>query len=1169
VNCAGLSRGGQASRSYRAGHKRGRLGTGETWWVGWSLDTWCIHCRRVGAGGNVTGLEAAVAAAAKAVVQRAGREWLAGNAAKSERERDLAELIQVSFTDRFVRRRLERQLGDIADSVERRLGVLIVVEFGGLTDNDRAAVFAEVTAALERADLSDAALLQDDADPAKLARRMRARMPPSSWQLGDAGARLYAVALDECCDCLIRIIRQLPQFPSRAAVETLSRLSSLGEQVGLLLDRLPARSLDAPTGTGGDAEFERRYLEYLSNSLDEVELFGVRVENYRPRAALSAAYTSLNVTAQETAAALAGPHPLKFATLTGESGMHQRLPAMRAETALARFPRTLLRGQAGSGKSTLLRWIAVMAARGGFTGDLADWNGRVPFLIKLRSHAEGVLPQPEGFVSGPLGGLMPAGWAHRVLSQGRALFLADGVDELPAPRRPAVRQWLRDLLTAYPQVRAIVSSRPSAAESRWLAGEGFSPVMLDPMGPAEIRELVRQWHIAIRHASSLPCLPEELPGYEGALLARLEAGAHLRALAATPLLAAMMCALNLDRATHLPRDRMGLYAAALDLLLERRDAERDIPAHREISLEREQKTRILQDLAWQLTVFGRAEIATATVLKRVAEKTASMPRITAAPAAILEHLIQRSGVIREPIPGRIDFVHRTVQEYLAAAQAADNADIEPLIARAHLDQWRETVIMAAGHANAPLRGQLLTGLLDRADAEPRQRHRLRLLTGACLETVPDIPPDLRHRVDACLASLIPPRSTAEARPLASAGEEVLRRLPARLESLPTGAAVATVRTAWLINGAQAMDCLARYASDPRGKVQDELVKAWSYFDPHEYARHVLADAPLRQGRLTIDDPALLPGVRHLRNLRALRVDLPENADLSCLSGAPALTRLYAQRTTAGAFPLLAEHTSLREVDLYDMEGSVDDPTPLLALPHLRKFGVYGGQFVSDLGFLTRLPQLSELGLPMLGVEDFTPLHSQPALDYLYLFDCTNLKNIATLGPLTSLRSLSLGGAPLRDGSIREIVTAWPQLKFLQLINADWLTDLTPVTVLPLNVLSIPGCHGVTDITPVTRLPHLRSLYLSGVEFPDLHPLSVLTKLEVLNLGDIARILDLGPLAGLPSLRQLYLGDVPEDTSLAPLAKMRNITISLNEGQRIQGIEKLHQSTRIEWTARYK
>jgi hypothetical protein len=72
----------------------------------------------------MTGLEAA-AAAARTVAKRAGREWLAARAAATDRDKDLTELIRVSFPDRFARRKLERQLADIADSVERRLTPLI------------------------------------------------------------------------------------------------------------------------------------------------------------------------------------------------------------------------------------------------------------------------------------------------------------------------------------------------------------------------------------------------------------------------------------------------------------------------------------------------------------------------------------------------------------------------------------------------------------------------------------------------------------------------------------------------------------------------------------------------------------------------------------------------------------------------------------------------------------------------------------------------------------------------------------------------------------------------------------------------------------------------------------------------------------------------------------
>src|SRR5205807_5608389 len=156
------------------------------------------------------------------------------------------------------------------------------------------------------------------------------------------------------------------------------------------------------------------------------------------------------------------------------------------------------------------------------------------------------------------------------------------------------------------------------------------------------------------------CAPEELPGFEAVLLARLESAPHLRALASSPVLAAMLSALHLDRVKQLPRDRMGLYAAALELLLERRDAERQIEAGREITLERSQKTQILQDLAWRLSVTGRTELPREAVVRWTGDKLAAMPSAPPDAEQVLDYLLQRSGVLREPVPGRIDFVHRTV-----------------------------------------------------------------------------------------------------------------------------------------------------------------------------------------------------------------------------------------------------------------------------------------------------------------------------------------------------------------------------------------------------------------------------------------------------------------------------------------------------------------------------
>jgi len=243
----------------------------------------------------------------------------------------------------------------------------------------------------------------------------------------------------------------------------------------------------------------------------------------------------------------------------------------------------------------------------------------------------------------------------------------------------------------------------------WLRTEGFSTLFLERLGPAGLRALVTQWHDAVRDCADLPCPVERLPAYEAKLLARLESAPHLRILATTPLLAAMLCALNLDL-DALPRNRMGLYAAALDMLLVTRDTKRNVPSALIDSLEREQKIRIVQELAWNLSTSGRVELPKSMVQRLIADRLAAMPRVSTSAEVVLEALLHRSGVIREPVPGRIDFVHRTVQEYLAAKQAADLGDMDLLVRNAHRDLWRETVVMAAGHLGLRLSVHHQTGL---------------------------------------------------------------------------------------------------------------------------------------------------------------------------------------------------------------------------------------------------------------------------------------------------------------------------------------------------------------------------------------------------------------------------------------------------------------------------
>ena len=290
---------------------------------------------------------------------------------------------------------------------------------------------------------------------------------------------------------------------------------------------------------------------------------------------------------------------------------------------------------------------------------------------------------------------------------------------------------------------------------------------------------------------------------------------------------------------------MELYQTALELLIQRRDAERDIPSAALVQMSLTDKLCVLRDLAWRLSDNNRNELAKDRAVHYVAAKVTSMRHLEVGGSQVFEHLLGRSGVLREPAEGRISFVHRTFQEYLAAAEAAAEDRIGNLIGRAHLDPWRETIIMTVGHGNRNQRIELMTGILDRAQDEERHRRALRLLAASCLETMESVPNPLVERIDACIDSLLPPRRRSEATSLAVIGDPVLRRLPPTSRDMTEAAAEASIQAAALIGGPKAMTLLRGYADDSRWNVRDAIVAGWEYFNPDDYARNVW---PLRRSK---------------------------------------------------------------------------------------------------------------------------------------------------------------------------------------------------------------------------------------------------------------------------------------------------------------------------------
>jgi hypothetical protein len=109
-------------------------------------------------------------------------------------------------------------------------------------------------------------------------------------------------------------------------------------------------------------------------------------------------------------------------------------------------------------------------------------------------------------------------------------------------------------------------------------------------------------------------------------------------------------------------------------------------------------------------------------------------------------LVERANLLREPQVGRLDFSHRTFQEFLAARAALKESDLGLLLQNAHDDQWRETLIAAAGLASKADCKRLLEGLLERGrEATGLEGKPFYLLVLACLETCVELEPAVRRR----------------------------------------------------------------------------------------------------------------------------------------------------------------------------------------------------------------------------------------------------------------------------------------------------------------------------------------------------------------------------------------------------------------------------------------
>ncbi|GHO56881.1 NACHT domain-containing protein [Ktedonobacter robiniae] len=1089
--------------------------------------------------------------------------WLSSNALVSDAASSLADVLKARISDRLAQQRARQQFETIGEKVGESLAPIFEIEGAALDESSRAAIANAVADTLNTA--NSALLARHNLEPVEIARELLKEYPASSYHFSQSEGYLYERIVNESCQYIVDIASQLPQFTERTLSEVLLRERQLVKTAERIVDEV-TRLRQQLNPQVEAKRFELDYCRTVIRKLDELELFGSGMSVTARKYSLSLSYVAPSL---EYEVLRPSQEHEKFRRLdSGLAGKsHLVRTVVEAPKLLAESSYLLLRGDAGSGKTTLMRWIAVQAASLCFPPELASWNGLVPFFIRLRRHVHleggGVprWPAPEdfpGLVAPAIAGAMPQGWVHRQLQDGRAIVLIDGIDEVPGVMRESVYTWLADLLESYPASRFIATSRPYAASKNDLpAQERLTEAQVLPRSPAAIEDFITHWHDAI--AANLQDAQEKqgLRVSATRLVAEIRGNRALQQLATSPILCAMLCALNREWRQQLPSNRVTLYEACCELLIERRDRVRrislvDYPA---AVLSYEQKSLLLSDLAYWLVRNGQTEVSIETVDERLTRRLGHMLGVSGnlQGADARQLFIERSGILREPVKDALDFTHRTFQEYLAAKAVVDENDIPLLVEHAHDDQWREVVLLTVGLAPRTVRENLVERLLKRAETRKRVREKLYLLAAACTQVAhEEMKPEIQARISRGLANLVPFQSVEEVEAMSAAGALAIPHLAPRFE-YSSYIVAACVRALLQIGTEAAYEALMAYTTDDTNRVIEALVLGLKdAIDKPAYAQRFLAH--VKSIVASSETFELLPRLPHLTSLELLW-------DLTVLERLPGLTSLELfDLDEVRDLTALERLPGLTSLKLSSLPG-LRDLTVLERLPGLTSLELFDLREVRDLSVLESLPGLTSLKLSVLReVRDITVLERLPELTSLELSGLPQVRDLTVLERLPGLISLELSA--LREVRDLSVLEKFSGLTSLKLSYLDEIEDLTVLERLPgLTSLELSYLDEIEDLTVLERLPGLTSLELSGLgEIRGLTMLEKLPFLTSLSLSDFPELADLSGLERLPGLTSLDLYNLPkvnDFTVLERLEKLESITIGLLNSRSVfpQGVLK--------------
>lgn len=474
---------------------------------------------------------------------------------------------------------------------------------------------------------------------------------------------------------------------------------------------------------------------------------------------------------------------------------------------LGALDRIIIRGPAGSGKTTILHWIISQSEFPKFAQHTSvpdDPQYYIPIFVPLRrfdydtqhdSSLENIFF--ESLLSDEIRRSMPNGWFERACkSNVPCRLLLDGVDEVPEKHRKKFWEAVSAFLDRHPHVEVLITSRHvsslhiadgtyrslskkgigaiTSIYSSWRPPVGFAEFVVQPLDNPDIESFIDTWYSGIDRSKLSEEESAKLKEYPAKLKEQAfsKDRSDLLELMRYPLLCALVCLIHFLMRGQLPTGIRDLYSTAIGVFIERRDAYRNVPTERRFeNFDAKTRSALLRHIALCIQEGGvkgvhsdsTIEVDKKSVVLIVDDWKNGHPIEQIDSEDIVNFLIDRCSVIREPASSRIDFIHRSFMEYLAANEIALKRS--PLSIRAFIsdDRWIGTLrfCMDTEEGSSYFAGHLLHEMIGYAQEKGVKSRDLLLRISSLIGFTDGISDAWSEKIQELALAVVPPISESD------------------------------------------------------------------------------------------------------------------------------------------------------------------------------------------------------------------------------------------------------------------------------------------------------------------------------------------------------------------------------------------------------------------------